>query len=91
MVTETSVRPQTEYREERDSDQALDSTLWNERQRQQLQIEPTNSFGVVGIQAVPLDAMLSEFPATSAQLSLPKTGQCRTPVAISGFTADHLG
>ena len=31
-----------------------------ERQREPLQIEPVESFGIAGIQAMPLDAMLSE-------------------------------
>jgi hypothetical protein len=34
------------------------STLWNQRERKHLQIEPANSFGVVGIEAMPLNAVL---------------------------------
>jgi hypothetical protein len=42
------------------------STLRDNRQREQLQIEPADSFGVFGIQSVPRDAMFSEFHAASA-------------------------
>jgi hypothetical protein len=43
-------------------------TVWDERQREHLQIEPADSFGVFRIQSVTFDAMLSEFLAASAQL-----------------------
>ena len=43
-----------------DTRDALASTV-QQRQHERLQIEPAFPFGVDGIQAVPLDAMLSEF------------------------------
>ena len=53
-----------------------------ERQREPLQIEPVESFGIAGIQAMPLDAMLSESATHSAQLAGAKTGDWNTPIAL---------
>jgi|HubBroStandDraft_1064217.scaffolds.fasta_scaffold188300_3 hypothetical protein len=67
------------------------STPWDNGQREQLQIEPTNSFGFVGIQAVSLDAMLSEFATASTQLAFAEVGQRNAPVAVRRSTAYGLG
>jgi hypothetical protein len=67
------------------------STLRNNRQREQLQIEPADSFGVFGMQAMPFDAVLSEFATASAQLAFAETGQRRTPITVRPSTANGLG
>jgi hypothetical protein len=38
-----------------------------QRQREHLQVEPADSFGVLGIQPMPLDAVLTEFATASVQ------------------------
>jgi hypothetical protein len=55
-----------------------------QRQREPLQIEPADPFGVFGIQAMPLDAMLSEFVTATVQFAFAETGHRRTPIAIRG-------
>jgi hypothetical protein len=50
-----------------------------ERQRERLQIEPSDRFGVIGIQAVPLDAVLAEL----IEMAVTQTRQRRTPVTVS--------
>jgi hypothetical protein len=45
---------------------ALAQRFGDERQRESLQVEPADSFGVFGIQSMPFDAMFSEFVAASA-------------------------
>ena len=61
-------------------------TSVQERQRERLQIEPADSIGIVGIQPMPLDAMLSEF----GQLAFAEAGQRRTPITI-GRPAANVG
>jgi hypothetical protein len=55
---------------------------FQQRQCECLQIKPAESFGVVWIQAMPLDAAFSEFATASAQLALAEAGQRSAPVTI---------
>jgi hypothetical protein len=57
-----------------------------QRQRECLQIEPANSFGILGIQTVPLDTMLAEL----IELAVTQTRQRRAPVAV-GRSAANVG
>ena len=49
-----------------------------QRQRERLQIEPCESFGVVGIEPMPLDAVLAEL----IEMAVTQTRQRRAPVAV---------
>jgi hypothetical protein len=51
-----------------------------QRQRERLQIRPAEPFMVVWIQAMPLDAVLSELATASAPLALAEAGQRTAPV-----------
>ena len=60
-----------------------------QRQREHFQIEPAEPIGVVGIQTMPLDAMLSESRTQAVHVFRVETCQRRTPVTIWDSTADQ--
>ena len=57
----------------------MSASIVQERQRERLQIEPSDRFGVLGIQAVPLDAVLAEL----IEMAVTQTRQRRTRVTLS--------
>jgi hypothetical protein len=59
-----------------------------QRQRERLQIRPAEPFMVVWIQAMPLDAVLSELATASAPLALAEAGQRTAPVTVRNSTAN---
>ena len=59
-----------------------------QRQRERLQIKPAHPFGVARIQAMPLDAMLSESATELTKLALAETGERHAPITVRAAIAN---
>jgi hypothetical protein len=64
----------------------VSASLVQQRQRERHQVEKCDPLGVVGIQAVSLDAVLAELTTASAHFGFAEIGQWGTPITVRGST-----
>jgi hypothetical protein len=64
------------------------SIVRQQHYRKRLQVEPADSFGVIGTQPMPLDTVLAEFVPASVPFAFAETGHRRTSITIRASAAD---